>query len=138
MPVGYCSHVIRGTAGTPASVHWHAACGRHAASVGHAPSAGHAGGNATRWPPSAAQGLSCDAVLRSHCLASDEINHLAVNRQGTWLAAADDSGEVVLLDLQQVQRDSSCGGSSSAAPAYKTLRRGHTNICSAVAFRAHR
>ena len=55
----------------------------------------------------------------------------AVNRQGSWLAAADDGGEVALIGLQQPRGP---GG----RPAYKTLRRGHSNIASTVAFRPHR
>jgi WD repeat-containing protein 53 len=49
------------------------------------------------------------------------------------LAAADDSGEITLLDLS-----SSSSSSSSSSLSSKILRRVHNNICSTVAFRSHR
>lgn len=46
---------------------------------------------------------------------------MAVNRKGTFLAAADDSGEVKIVDL-------------ATGSVFKTLRGVHTNICSGVQF----
>jgi WD40 repeat protein len=51
----------------------------------------------------------------------DEINQVAVNRKGTFLAAADDSGEVKIVDL-------------ATNSVFKTLRGVHKNICSGVQF----
>ncbi|GAB4823087.1 hypothetical protein N2152v2_010133 [Parachlorella kessleri] len=75
--------------------------------------------------------LGKEAICDTWAVNQDEINHTAVNRQGSWLAAADDSGEVQVINLQE-PRD------PSGRLAYKTLRRGHSNICSAVCFRPHR
>ncbi|CAL8362034.1 unnamed protein product [Merluccius merluccius] len=54
----------------------------------------------------------------------EEINSMAVNEDGSFLAAADDSGAVRILDLAE-------------GKVCRTLRR-HTNICSSVAFRPKR
>ncbi|XP_068136550.1 WD repeat-containing protein 53 isoform X2 [Hyperolius riggenbachi] len=54
----------------------------------------------------------------------EEINCICVNETDTLLAAADDSGTVKVLDLQN-------------SKVCRTLQR-HSNICSAVAFRPHR
>ncbi|KAK9829594.1 hypothetical protein WJX72_006785 [[Myrmecia] bisecta] len=56
---------------------------------------------------------------------SEEVNQLAVNARGTFLAAADDAGEVKVIDLR-------------TGKLHKTLRHVHDNICSTVAFRPHR
>ncbi|BBN09939.1 WD repeat-containing protein 53 [Marchantia polymorpha subsp. ruderalis] len=52
---------------------------------------------------------------------TDEINQVALNRNATYMAAADDSGEIKIIDLNNNK-------------LYKTLRGVHTNICSAVQF----
>lgn len=57
-------------------------------------------------------------------VAEEEINCLSVNETGRELAAADDSGAVTLIDLQQEK-------------VIRTLRK-HDNICSSVTFRPRR
>ena len=64
------------------------------------------------------------AVLQRYAVNSDEINSLALSPNGTYLAAADDSGEVKILNVRTHE-------------LHKTLRGSHTNICAAVAFRPH-
>ncbi|XP_053564938.1 WD repeat-containing protein 53 [Bombina bombina] len=54
----------------------------------------------------------------------EEINCISVNETGNLLAAADDSGAIKVLDLENKK-------------VCRTLQR-HTNICSAVSFRPHR
>ncbi|KAL3688876.1 hypothetical protein R1sor_015185 [Riccia sorocarpa] len=63
--------------------------------------------------------------LQTYNFSTDEINQVAVNHKATYLAAADDSGEIKVIDL-------------SSQKLHKTLRGGHTNICSAVQFHAQR
>jgi WD40 repeat protein len=102
------------------------------------------------------RGLDSAAVLRSVAVNQDEVNSIAVSAaNGGWLAAGDDSGEVQVISLQQQAAASAAAAGGAAAEAgaaaaaeagaapvrpaaYKTLRRGHTNIVSAVAFRPHR
>lgn len=55
-------------------------------------------------------------------LNSDEINCLAIHPKGNCIAACDDSGEVKLFDPRRHH-------------LLRTLKREHTSICSAVAFR---
>lgn len=64
------------------------------------------------------------AVLQRYAVNSDEINSLALSPNGTYLAAADDSGEVKIINVHIHE-------------LHKTLRGSHTNICAAVAFRPH-
>ena len=72
-----------------------------------------------------------EAVLRTFQHNTEEVNSVAASAAGSgWVAAADDAGEVVVMGLAPP--------AAGQPPACKTLRRGHTNICSAVAFRAHR
>lgn len=54
----------------------------------------------------------------------DEINEVSLNEKETFLAAADDSGNIKIINIADNK-------------VYKTLRK-HTNICSAVKFRPHR
>lgn len=56
---------------------------------------------------------------------SEEINQVALNQKATYLAAADDSGEIKVIDLQ-------------SRKLQKTLRGIHTNICSTVQFHPQR
>lgn len=103
-------------------------------------------------------GLGSEAVCRTYEVNADEVNGLAASAaNGGWLAAADDAGEVAVLSLApaagsagEASSSGSAAGPGTAAGAsaaraaaarpaqYKTLRRGHTNIASAVAFRPHR
>lgn len=57
--------------------------------------------------------------------SKDEINQIALNHKNSFLAAADDSGEIQIFELP------------SAKP-FKTLSRRHTDICSCVQFRPQR
>ncbi|XP_061356428.1 uncharacterized protein LOC133300854 isoform X3 [Gastrolobium bilobum] len=64
----------------------------------------------TKWEP-----------LENYNYNKEEINQVACNSKSSFLAAADDSGEVKIIDIHQ-----QC--------LYKTLRSGHTSICSTVQF----
>lgn len=55
----------------------------------------------------------------------EEINQVALNQKASYLAAADDSGEIKVIDLENCKLQ-------------KTLRGVHTNICSTVQFHPHR
>ncbi|KAK9831068.1 hypothetical protein WJX74_002097 [Apatococcus lobatus] len=57
----------------------------------------------------------------------DDINQLAMNSKGTFLAAADDTGAIQIIGTQQ-----------SHLSHFKHLHAGHGNICSTVAFRGHK
>ena len=59
--------------------------------------------------------------LQKHTFNTDDINQITVNLKSSYLAAADDSGEVKIMDIRQ-----HC--------LYKTLRSVHTNICSSMQF----
>lgn len=59
--------------------------------------------------------------LESYTYNKEEINQLVCNSRSSFLAAADDDGEVKIIDIHQ-----HC--------LYKTLRSGHTSICSSVQF----
>lgn len=61
----------------------------------------------------------------------EEINALAVNPAGNWLAAGDDGGEALVLDLGSWDEAAKPGSS----PAVRTLRRGHSNLITAAAWR---
>ena len=62
-------------------------------------------------------------VAQRYTHNAEEVNQVAVNSRGSFLAAADDAGEVTVVDLKSHAR-------------HKRLRGGHSNICSSVAFRA--
>lgn len=64
------------------------------------------------------------AVAELADAGEEEINCVSVNEAGGALAAADDSGAVRIIDLQQEK-------------VVRTLRK-HDNICSSVTFRPHR
>eukprot|EP00242_Pyramimonas_sp_CCMP2087_P018014 CAMPEP_0198225946 /NCGR_PEP_ID=MMETSP1445-20131203/103204_1 /TAXON_ID=36898 /ORGANISM="Pyramimonas sp., Strain CCMP2087" /LENGTH=206 /DNA_ID=CAMNT_0043905631 /DNA_START=179 /DNA_END=796 /DNA_ORIENTATION=- len=69
-------------------------------------------------------GGKCEAVQRYE-YNTDDVNQIVVNRKGTVLAAADDNGEVKVINLEKHNLQ-------------KTLSRGgHANICSSVQFRPH-
>ncbi|KAG5561949.1 hypothetical protein RHGRI_004849 [Rhododendron griersonianum] len=59
--------------------------------------------------------------LESHNYNKEEINQIACNSRSCFLAAADDGGDVKIVDIHQ-----QC--------LYKTLRAGHTSICTSVQF----
>ncbi|KAK9085749.1 hypothetical protein Sjap_026160 [Stephania japonica] len=59
--------------------------------------------------------------LESYNYNKEEINQIACNTKKPFLAATDDGGDIKIIDIQQ-----QC--------LYKTLRVGHTSICSSVQF----
>lgn len=59
--------------------------------------------------------------LETYDYNKEEINQIACNHKSSFLAAADDGGNVKIIDVSQ-----KC--------LYKTLRAGHTSICSSVQF----
>ncbi|XP_021907582.1 WD repeat-containing protein 53 [Carica papaya] len=59
--------------------------------------------------------------LGSYNYNKDEINQIACNSRSSFLASADDTGDVKIIDIHQ-----HC--------IYKTLRAGHASICSSVQF----
>ena len=65
---------------------------------------------------------SADACTHRFAFSRDEVNQVAINPKGTLLAAADDAGEIAVIDL-------------AAGTLRRTLRGGHSNICSAAVFR---
>uniref|UniRef100_A0A1D2AAQ9 Uncharacterized protein n=1 Tax=Auxenochlorella protothecoides TaxID=3075 RepID=A0A1D2AAQ9_AUXPR len=74
--------------------------------------------------------LGPEAVCGSVTLNFEEVNALSLNATGGWLAAGDDAGEVRLVDLAAWRP-----GPAPARPQQRTLRRGHANLVTAVAFR---
>lgn len=60
----------------------------------------------------------------------DDINEISVHEKGGYIASADDSGAIRILDVSR----------ASGIKSYKTLRgkSAHTNICSTVKFRPRR
>ena len=64
------------------------------------------------------------AVLQSRSFNSDEINSICVSPNGRFLAAADDAGDVKIVDANTWQ-------------LFKSMRGAHENICSSSAFRCH-
>lgn len=69
------------------------------------------------------------AVVDTYRVNADEVNAVAIDAGGAWAAAADDAGEAAVVSLT---------GGGGPKPAFKTLRRGHSNICAAAAFRPGR
>eukprot|EP00040_Diaphanoeca_grandis_P024017 m.131448 g.131448 ORF g.131448 m.131448 type:complete len:326 (-) comp29548_c0_seq1:140-1117(-) len=63
-----------------------------------------------------------DTPLEKLELNRDDINQIAVNNDGTFLAAADDTGRIRVIDVK-------------TRKSYKTLSRWHDNICNTVQFR---
>lgn len=64
------------------------------------------------------------AVLHRYSVNNDEINSLALSPNGTYLAAADDTGAIKIINIRTHQ-------------LHKTLIGCHSNICAAVSFRPH-
>ncbi|BDA43459.1 WD repeat-containing protein 53 [Coccomyxa sp. Obi] len=64
------------------------------------------------------------AVLQRYTVNNDEINSLALSPNGTYLAAADDTGAIKIINVRTHQ-------------LHKTLTGCHSNICAAVSFRPH-
>ncbi|KAI4371006.1 hypothetical protein MLD38_019287 [Melastoma candidum] len=60
-------------------------------------------------------------VLQSYSYNKEEINQIVCSSKSSFLAAADDGGEIKIIDIRQ-----QC--------LYKTLRSGHSSICSSVQF----
>ena len=64
-------------------------------------------------------------VTQTYRFCKDDIGHLALHAKGGFLALADDTGAVQVVDL-------------TAGKLFKSIRQAHSNICSSVAFRRHR
>ncbi|CAL5221404.1 g3589 [Coccomyxa viridis] len=64
------------------------------------------------------------AVLQSRSFNSDEVNSISVSPNGRFLAAADDAGDVKIIDASTWQ-------------LFKSMRGAHDNICSSGVFRPH-
>jgi WD40 repeat protein len=79
--------------------------------------------------------LGEEAILDTFRINTDEINSIDVDATGSWIAAADDSEQIQIISLKSALP--SCTAPQKP-PAYRTLRRGHTNICNAVTFRPSR
>jgi len=79
--------------------------------------------------------LGEESVIDTFRINQEEINNLSIDTNGHWIAAADDSGEVQVIS---VGNGSGSAQSPSTTRTYKTLRRGHSNICSSVSFRPNR
>lgn len=63
--------------------------------------------------------------LQTYSFNTEEINQVALNPKATYLAAADDSGAVKIIDLRSHK-------------LFKTLQGAHSNICSSVQFHSRR
>ena len=79
------------------------------------------------------KGYGESALVETFQINEEEINSIVVDASGRWLAAADDSGIVQLISIAPGR-----SRGKDVPPAYKTLRRGHSNICSSVVFQPHR
>lgn len=66
--------------------------------------------------------LTTSDIVATVDVNEDEINQVSVNAKGTFLAAADDSGQVRIIDIKKRQ-------------AVGTLRGIHDNMCTSVLFR---
>jgi len=64
------------------------------------------------------------STVSSYDFNEEEINEIALNEKENFLAAADDSNNIKVIDV-------------ASSKVFKTLRK-HTNICSTVRFRPHR
>jgi WD40 repeat protein len=86
----------------------------------------HVSHSGTHAPVQASDGgaASC-SVVRRYAHSAEEVNHIAVSPRGDLLAAADDAGEVALINLDKHVKT-------------RTLARQHTNIASCVAWRPDR
>eukprot|EP00873_Tetraselmis_striata_P017828 jgi/Tetstr1/438092/TSEL_026716.t1 len=99
-------------------------------SVVHSPRAEHellaaAGGSVFFLDTRAAAGGGAAPVTNSVSISEEEVNQIVVDSKGRFAAAADDNGDVVILDL--------------AAQAVKRRLSPHSeSICCGVAFRPHR
>jgi WD repeat-containing protein 53 len=84
--------------------------------------------------------LGEEAILDTYSVNTDEINSIDVDPTGSWIAAGDDSGEIQLISLKNATTTAAATAATkpSSSAAYRTLRRGHTNICNAVTFRSTR
>lgn len=80
------------------------------------------------------KGYTESAVTETFQINEEEINSIVVDASGCWLGAADDSGQVQLISIFPPGTPRGSNG----PPTYKTLRRGHRNICSSVVFQPHR
>ena len=72
-----------------------------------------------------ARGMACSlqaAVLHSQSFNSDEVNSISMSPNGRFLAAADDAGDIKVIDASTWQ-------------LFKSMRGAHDSICSSAVFR---
>jgi WD40 repeat protein len=74
-----------------------------------------------------------EAAWSSASLAKDEISHLALHESGRVLAAADDAGDVNMVDV--AGGATTAAAAAASAPGVIHLGGAHSSICSSVAFR---
>ena len=67
--------------------------------------------------------LQAGAMLHSRSFNNDEINSISAAPTGRFLAAADDAGDVKVIDASTWQ-------------LFKSMRGAHDNICSSAVFRS--
>ena len=67
--------------------------------------------------------LQAGAMLHSRSFNNDEINSVSAAPNGRFLAAADDAGDVKVIDASTWQ-------------LFKSMRGAHDNICSSAVFRS--
>ena len=69
--------------------------------------------------------MSQDGPVWRQSFNADEVNHIDVSSNGRIIASADDSGQIAIVDI-------------AAKSLVRTLKGGHTNIASSVAFPKHK
>lgn len=80
------------------------------------------------------KGYQTGAIYKTFRCGCDEINAISLNASESWLAAADDGGEIYCFRLgKEDGLDDSREHVNDRKPD-RVLRRGHQNICSSVMF----
>lgn len=79
---------------------------------------------------SLAAGAAPRGRVHLYAFNNDEVNSVCVDRKGRRMCAADDGGEIVVVDVGD---ETSVGGA-----LVKTLKNGHENIAAGAAFRDHK
>lgn len=69
------------------------------------------------------------APVHRYAFNADEISHVAINKKGAALAAADDGGEVAVVDIS---------GGGASGKLIRTLKGGHGSLASGALFRDHK
>ena len=123
--------VVPGQAGGAGATHA-ATAGAAATGAGAAAGAGAVGeaGDGGDGAGSGAGASGTAGPVHRYAFNVEEVNHIAVNRRGTALAAADDSGQIQVIDISNA--------TSHGGKLLKTLKGGHSNICCNAVFRDHK